>query len=79
MVMESVQVRLSKEMLVELDKLIEKGIYSSRGEAVRDSIRRFVWNDQIGTIKNGKNSLEEIKKVREKLSKKINLDEINNL
>ncbi len=39
--METVQVRLTKSQIKGLDKLVKKGIYSSRGEAVRDSVRRL--------------------------------------
>jgi hypothetical protein len=37
----SIQIRLTKEMMQELDKLVEKGIYSNRSEAVRDAVRRL--------------------------------------
>jgi hypothetical protein len=38
------------------------------------------WNEQVGNIKNnGKNSVEEVRKMRKKLSEEeISLNEINN-
>ncbi len=39
--MDTVQVRLTKKQVNELDKLVKYGIYSSRGEAVRDAVRRL--------------------------------------
>jgi hypothetical protein len=38
---DSIQTRLTGEMTQKLDKLVEKGIYSNRSEAVRDAIRRL--------------------------------------
>ncbi|RLI90417.1 MAG: hypothetical protein DRO95_06245 [Candidatus Altiarchaeales archaeon] len=39
--METVQVRLTKSQIESIDRLVKKGIYSSRGEAVRDAVRRL--------------------------------------
>jgi len=39
--METVQVRLTKSQVKGLDRLVKKGVYSSRGEAVRDAVRRL--------------------------------------
>ncbi|RKX92536.1 MAG: transcriptional regulator, partial [Spirochaetes bacterium] len=36
--METVQVRLTKSQIESIDRLVKKGIYSSRGEAVRDAV-----------------------------------------
>lgn len=80
MVMDTMQIRMNKELTKIMDKLIEQGIYSSRAEIVRDAVRRFVWENEVGTIKNNnKNSVEEIRNIRNKLSKEtMNIDEINN-
>jgi len=37
--METLQIRLTKNMLDKLDVLIKQGIYPNRSEAVRDSVR----------------------------------------
>lgn len=39
--METIQIRLTKNQVDELDRLVEYGLYSSRGEAVRDAVRRL--------------------------------------
>ncbi|MEF8879230.1 MAG: ribbon-helix-helix domain-containing protein [Candidatus Thermoplasmatota archaeon] len=40
--METVQIRLTKDMLKELDKLINSGEYPNRSEAIRDGVRRLI-------------------------------------
>ena len=79
--MDTLQIRMNKELLKRVDSLVKTGIYSNRSEVIRDSVRRFVWEKEVGTIKhNGRNSVEEIRGIRNKLSKeKININEINNL
>ncbi|MFH0861067.1 MAG: ribbon-helix-helix domain-containing protein [Candidatus Altiarchaeota archaeon] len=39
--METVQIRLTNAQVKGLDKLVKGGIYASRGEAVRDAVRRL--------------------------------------
>lgn len=39
--MDPVQIRLTKEMIAKVDKLIETGLYPNRSEAVRDAVRRL--------------------------------------
>jgi len=36
-----IQIRLTRELIEKIDKLIEKGMYPNRSEAVRDSVRRL--------------------------------------
>jgi putative addiction module CopG family antidote len=36
-----IQVRLTKELLEKIDRLVEKGIYPNRSEAIRDAVRRL--------------------------------------
>ena len=81
MVMDTMQVRLNREMIRELEELVKQGKYSNRGEAVRDAVRRFIWSNEVGTVKNNQqNSVREVKKARKELEKQeINLNEINNL
>ncbi len=40
--METVQIRLTKNMLERIDELIKIGEYPNRSEAVRDSVRRML-------------------------------------
>ena len=81
MVMDTIQIRMSHGLVEMMDSLVEKGIYANRSDVIRDSVRRFVWADQVGIIKlKGGSSVSIIRKARRELSKqKINLDEINNL
>lgn len=79
MVMDTLQIRMSKELLKRIDSLVKMGIYSSRSDVIRDSVRRFVWEKEVRSIKNNnRNSVKEIRNIRNKLSKEpINIDEIN--
>jgi len=80
MVMETMQIRMNEQSVKELDKIVKTGFYANRADVIRDAVRRFIFESQVGTIKNNGNSIKEIRKTREKLSKeKINLKEINNL
>lgn len=40
--MESVQIRLTKEQIMYIDKLIENGHYPNRSETVRDAVRQLI-------------------------------------
>ena len=40
--METVQIRLTKNMLDKIDQLIEVGEYPNRSEAIRDGVRRML-------------------------------------
>ncbi len=80
MVMDTLQVRLSHGLVERVDSLVETGVYANRSDVIRDAVRRFVWQNELGSISNKGDSVNLIRKVREKLSKeKIDLDEINNL
>ena len=39
--MHPIQIRLTKELIEKIDKLIERGLYPNRSEAVRDAVRRL--------------------------------------
>lgn len=39
--MHPVQIRLTRELIEKIDKLIENGMYPNRSEAVRDAVRRL--------------------------------------
>jgi len=36
-----IQVRLTRELIEKVDKLIDKGMYPNRSEAIRDAVRRL--------------------------------------
>ena len=40
--METLQVRLTGDLIKMVDRLVERGIYNSRSEAVRDAVRKLV-------------------------------------
>lgn len=40
--MKSIQIRLPKKMLKEIDCTISKGLYTSRSELIRDCIRKHI-------------------------------------
>ena len=80
MVMDTLQIRMNKELLKRIDVMVKTGIYSNRADVIRDAVRRFVWEKEVGSISNKGNSEEAVKKIRKILSKeRIDLDKINNL
>jgi Arc/MetJ-type ribon-helix-helix transcriptional regulator len=82
MVMETMQIRMNEQLVRELDKVVKSGFYANRADAIRDAVRRFIWNREVGSIKNTGNSVREVRKIRKILSEKIktqkDFDEINN-
>jgi Arc/MetJ-type ribon-helix-helix transcriptional regulator len=80
MVMDTLQIRMNKELLKQVDILVKTGFYSTRSDAIRDAVRRFVWDKEVGSIKSRGNSVKDIRKTRDRLSKEtIDINEINNL
>lgn len=80
MVMDTLQIRMNPKLIKLIDVLVKSGVYSNRADVIRDAVRRFVWEKEIGTITKKGNSVEEVRKARKRLSKeKTNLNEINNL
>ena len=71
MVMETLQIRLPKNMLLGIDKTVKDGMYSSRSDFIRDLIRRHYLSKLIGIIPDTGDSVKEIRAIRNKLSKKI--------
>lgn len=39
--MNPVQIRLTPELIDKIDRMVEKGVYPNRSEAVRDAVRRL--------------------------------------
>lgn len=80
MVMELVQVRLPEGLTMKLDTLVKRGYYSSKSDVIRDAIRRLILEKQIGSIPNMGDSVQEIRALRQQLSKEdLDLDKINQL
>jgi len=68
--METVQIRLTEDLIKMVDRLVERGIYSSRSEAVRDAVRKLVVESEIGSLAEKgaeKASVELVKEVRGKI------------
>jgi len=42
MVMETVQIRLTKKQLDGIDALVKAGLYPNRSEGIRDSVRKLL-------------------------------------
>ena len=78
--MDTMQIRLGNELTKSIDVFVKSGFYSNRAEVIRAALRKFIWDSQVGTIKDRLPSVEQVKKIREDLSKEnLSLDEINNL
>lgn len=53
--MQPVQIRLTKKLIEEIDKLVELGLYPNRSEAVRDAVRVLTSRSRkIGSFSSGK-------------------------
>ena len=78
MVMDTLQIRMNKELIKRVDTFVKLGVYSNRSDVIRDAVRRFVWEKEIGSVLNKGNAVKQIRALRKQLSKgKINLNEIN--
>jgi len=78
MTMDTLQIRMNKEILKRIDVLVKSGLYSNRSDVIRDAVRRFVWEKEAGSVGRKGDSVELVRNVRNKLSKeKINIKEIN--
>ena len=79
MVMDTFQIRMNSVLVKRIDSLVKTGIYTNRADVIRDAVRRFVWEKEIGSISNKGNAVKQIRKIRKQLSEqKFNLDELNN-
>ena len=78
--MQMTQVRLTKGLIDKVNELVEKGYYPNKSDAIRDAVRRLVWEKEIGTIPNTGDSVQEVREIREKLSKeRFDLKDLNSL
>ncbi len=77
------QVRLPEGLVKEVDRLVQRKIYTNKSDVIRDALRRLILEKQIGSIPNTGDSVEEIREIRKKLSKSIksfkDIEEINKL
>ena len=67
MVMQTKQIRLTDELIQELNMLVDVGMYSSISEAIRDSVRRLVTGREAPI----KNLPEKTEKTIQKLDKEV--------
>lgn len=83
MVMDTVQIRVSHGLVERVDHLVETGVYANRSDVIRDALRRFVWEREVGTVKLKGNSVKQVREARRQLSKQIksfkDIEDINNL
>mgnify|MGYP005839237025 CR=1 FL=1 len=80
MVMETLQIRLTPELVESVDSMVERGAYPNRSDAIRDAVRRMFWNKEVGHINMKGDGVKIARKARAELSEeKINLKEINRL
>jgi Arc/MetJ-type ribon-helix-helix transcriptional regulator len=78
--MELTQVRLPSKLVAELDRFVKQGYYASKSDLIRDAIRRLLLERQVGSIPNRGDAVQQVRAVREKLSKEeLDLDAINKL
>jgi len=77
------QIRLSSGLVGRIDSLVNKGIYSSRSDAIRDAVRRLVLESMVGIIPNTGDSVKEVREIRNKMSKGVksfkDIEEMNKL
>ena len=75
MVMDTLQIRLGHGLVELIDSLVKKGIYSSRSDFIRDTVRKqmalYNLDRMVGIIPNTGDSVEEVREIRRKLSKEI--------
>lgn len=50
MVMETIQIRLTKKLVEKIDEIVEEGFYPNRSEAVRDAVRRLILEQELGEL-----------------------------
>ena len=74
------QVRLPEGLVKEVNKLVDRELYTSKSDVIRDAIRKLVLEKQVGSIPNTGDSVKEVRYIRKRLSKqKFDLKEINKL
>lgn len=80
MAMDTLQIRMNKEMVKIIDSFVKSGLYSNRADVIRDAVRRFALDSLVGIVQNKGDSVKQVREIRKKLSKeKFDLGEINKL
>lgn len=46
------QVRLPKGIMKEINKLVSKGLYTNKSDLIREAIRKFILDKQVGSVTN---------------------------
>ncbi len=83
MVMDTVQVRLTRGLVKEANALVAEGRYANRSEVVRDALRQFLWTREIAKLRGiaklsrGKTSVGLVRELRRKMSPKTPLKVLN--
>jgi Arc/MetJ-type ribon-helix-helix transcriptional regulator len=65
MVMETVQIRLTKKLVEKLKGLVKEGFYPNKSEAVRDAVRRLIIEHELGELGEELNEGKELDKIEE--------------
>ena len=74
------QVRMPDGLMKEVDKLVSKGLYANKSDAVRDAVRKMILEKYVGIIPDTGDSVKEIREIRKILSKQTHsLKELNQL
>ena len=79
MTMAVTQVRLPEGLIKEMDKLVDKGIYTNKSDVVRDALRRLILEKQIGSIPNTGDSVKEIREIKTLTLENMINEDYNNL
>jgi len=70
MVMDIIQVRMSKGLIKKLDNMVDTGLYLNRSDVIRAAVRQIDWAKEAGTISNKGSAVKQVRKARAALSKK---------
>ena len=68
--METMQIRLTKGLIEEIKKLVDRDIYPSTSEAVRDAVRRLVLREEKSVVVEARQVQKSIEKELKKQLKK---------
>ena len=80
MVMQTLQIRLGQGLIEKLSQLVDSGLYTNKSDAIRDAVRRLVIDEHIGIVAGSRDSVSEVRGIRERLSKKkITATQINSV
>lgn len=69
--METLQIRLTKDLVDKTQYLVKQGLYPNKSEVIRDAVRRLILENQISSLKNKlpkKLSTDLVREIRKKLT-----------